>query len=68
MPYLIVKKTLENPGEQILLFPPREGDQIYEFPTLEQAQSKIGEISSLPIYSDCILEIIEDIYGFTGSL
>lgn len=60
MPYLIVKTDSTSAGKQILLYPPREGDEIFEFSTLQEAETKKIEIQGLAIYSDCILEIIED--------
>jgi hypothetical protein len=61
MAYLIVKNVSGVIGEQILIYPPREGDEIFDFLTLTEAQEKLNEIQINPIYSDCILQIIEDI-------
>lgn len=61
MAYLIVKNVSGVIGEQILIYPPREGDEIFDFLTLTEAQEKLNEIQNNPIYSDCILQIIEDI-------
>ncbi len=61
MAFLIIKKVSSIPGEQILIYPPREGDEIYDYATLAEAQQKMNQIQSYPIYSDCVLEIIEDI-------
>lgn len=60
MAYLIVKNVSGVVGEQILIYPPREGDEIFDFPTLIEAQEKLNEIQNNPIYSDCTLQIIED--------
>lgn len=60
MSFLIVKTVSGVSGEQILIYPPREGDQIYEYPTLAEAQQKISQIQGYPIYSDCSLEAIQD--------
>jgi hypothetical protein len=68
MPFLITKTDSLSTGKQILLYPPREGDEIFEFSTLQEAESKLNEIIGWPIYSDCTLEIIEDEYGFGSYL
>lgn len=68
MPFLITKTDSLSPGKQILLYPPREGDEIFEFSTLQEAESKLSEIGGWSIYSDCTLEIIEDEYGFGSYL
>jgi hypothetical protein len=60
MAYIIVKNVSGIIGEQILIYPPREGDQIYSYSTMEEAQQKLNEIQNNPIYNDCILQIIED--------
>ena len=67
--YLIVKIVSGSIGEQILIYPSRPGDEIYDFSTLQQAEIKVSEIQNLPIYSDCQLQIIEypdGIYGNRG--
>ena len=60
MAYIIVKNVSGIIGEQILIYPPREGDQIYSYSTMEEAQQKLNEIQNESIYSDCDLQIIED--------
>jgi hypothetical protein len=60
MAYIIVKNVSGIIGEQILIYPPREGDQIYSYSTMEEAQQKLNEIQNNPIYNDCLLQIIED--------
>ena len=65
--YLIVKIVSGSIGEQILIYPPRPGDEIYDFLTLQQAEIKVSEIQNLPIYSDCQLQIIEDPDGSYGN-
>lgn len=60
MAFLITKIIPGTPGEQILIYPPREGDEIYDFSTRAEAEQKINEIQNYPIYSDCTLQIIED--------
>ncbi len=65
--YLIVKIVSGSIGEQILIYPPRPGDEIYDFSTLQQAEIKVSEIQNLPIYSDCQLQIIEDPDGIYGN-
>ena len=65
--YLIVKIVSGSIGEQILIYPPRPGDEIYDFLTLQQAEIKVSEIQNLPIYSDCQLQIIEDTDGIYGN-
>jgi hypothetical protein len=60
MAYIIVKNVSGIIGEQILIYPPREGDQIYSYSTMVEAQQKLNEIQNNPIYNDCILQIIED--------
>lgn len=60
MAYLIVKNVSGVVGEQILIYPPREGDEIFDYLTLTEAQQKLNEIQNNPIYSDCTLQIIED--------
>ena len=60
MAFLITKKVNGTDGEQILIYPTREGDEIYDYETLIKAQQKLSSIQDLPIYEDCILEIIEN--------
>lgn len=60
MAFIIVKNVSGIIGEQILIYPFREGDQIYSYSTIEDAQQKLNEIQNYPIYSDCVLQIIED--------
>jgi hypothetical protein len=60
MAYIIVKNVSGIIGEQILIYPHREGDQIYSYSTMIDAEQKLNEIQNDPIYNDCILEIIED--------
>jgi hypothetical protein len=60
MAYIIVKNVSGIIGEQILIYPNREGDQIYSYSTMEETQQKLNEIKNNPIYSDCVLQIIED--------
>ncbi len=60
MAFIIIKEVSGAPGEQILIYPPREGDEIYDYPTLIEAQQKLNQIQGYPIYSDCVLGIIED--------
>lgn len=60
MAYLIVKNVSGVIGEQILIYPSREGDEIFDFLTLTEAEQKLSEIQNNPIYSDCTLQIIED--------
>ncbi len=67
MPYLITKIVSGLIGEQILIYPPRPGDEIYEFSTLQQAEIKVSEIQNMSIYSDCQLQIIEDTDGIYGN-
>ena len=67
MAFLIIKIIPGTPGEQILIYPPRPGDEIYEFSTLQQAEIKVSEIQNMPIYSDCQLQIIENTDGIFGN-
>jgi hypothetical protein len=60
MEYIIVKNVSGVIGHQILIYPNREGDQIYCYSTLLETQQKLNEIQNEPIYSDCMLEIIAD--------
>ena len=60
MAFIIIKEVSGILSEQILIYPPREGDKIYSYTTLIEAQQKMNEIQNYPIYSDCILKIIED--------
>jgi hypothetical protein len=60
MAYMITKKVSGTDGEQILIYPTRESDEIYDYKTLTEAQQKLSLIQDLPIYADCILEIIEN--------
>ena len=60
MAYIIVKNVSGVDGQEILIYPHREGDQIYSYSTMEEAQQKLNEIQNYPIYSDCVLQIIED--------
>ena len=60
MAYIIVKNVSGIIGEQILIYPHREGDQIYSYTTMEESQQKLNEIQNETIYSDCTLQIIED--------
>jgi hypothetical protein len=60
MAYIIVKNVSGIIGEQILIYPFREGDQIYSYSTMVSAQQKLNEIQNESIYSDCDLQIIED--------
>jgi hypothetical protein len=60
MAYIIVKNVSGIIGEQILIYPHREGDQIYSYSTMVSAQQKLNEIQNESIYSDCDLQIIED--------
>ena len=61
MAFLITKKVSGVPGEQILIYPSREGDEIYDYATLAEAQQKLNQIQGYLIYSDCVLEIIENV-------
>jgi hypothetical protein len=60
MAFIIVKEVSGVLGEQILIYPSRNGDEIYSYSTLIEAQQKVNEIKNYPIYSDCVLQIIED--------
>jgi macrodomain Ter protein organizer (MatP/YcbG family) len=60
MAYIIVKNVSGADGQEILIYPHREGDQIYSYSTMEETQQKLNEIQNNPIYSDCVLQIIED--------
>ena len=57
---MIIKKVSGINSDQILIYPPREGDEIYDYSTLIEAQQKLTQIQNFPIYSDCVLEIIEN--------
>ena len=57
---MIIKKVSDINGDQILIYPSREGDEIYCYSTLIEAQQKLNQIQDFPIYSDCVLEIIEN--------
>jgi len=59
MYYTIVKIVNDTLGEQILIYPDRENDQIYSFDNLLEAQQKLNNLQNNPIYSDCTLKIIE---------
>jgi hypothetical protein len=52
--YVILKN-----GTDMLLNPPVDGDQIYFFESLEQAQQKIEEIKDLDIYQNISLSILK---------
>jgi hypothetical protein len=60
MAFIIVKNISGIVSEQILIYPPREGDKIYSYLTFTEAQQKLNEIKNYSIYSDCVLQIIED--------
>jgi hypothetical protein len=60
MAFLIIKKVTGVIGEQILIYPAREGDEIFYFMKLTDAEQKLNEIKGNAIYSDCVLQIIED--------
>jgi hypothetical protein len=51
MAYIIVKNVSGIIGEQILIYPFREGDQIYSYSTMVSAQQKLNEIQNESIYS-----------------
>ena len=52
--YVILKN-----GTDMLLNPPVSGDEIYFYPTSEQAQLKIEEIRDLEIYQNIALSILK---------
>jgi hypothetical protein len=60
MAYIIVKNVSGVTGQEILIYPHRDGDQIYSYSTMEEAQQKMNEIQNKAIYSDCTLQIIVD--------
>lgn len=60
--YQIIKKRNRYFGEQIILHPFLNGDEIYEFDTIEECQSKIDEIQNWEMYSDVELSIKEVYY------
>lgn len=60
MNYVIVKETTSEPSfQQMLLYPPREGDSINSFSSRVEAELWIQNNINNPIYSDCIFDIIE---------
>jgi hypothetical protein len=60
--YQIIKKRNKHFGEQIILHPFLNGDEIYEFDTIEECETKIEEIRNWEMYSDVILSIKEVYY------
>jgi hypothetical protein len=60
MKFLIVKIVNDFPGEQIKIYPEREGDYIVEYNNLVDAELWIQNNKNNPIYSDCTLKILED--------
>ena len=59
--YQIIKKRNKYFGEQITLHPFLNGDEIYEFDTIEECETKINEIKDWEMYSDVILST-KDVY------
>jgi hypothetical protein len=61
--YLITKIKVNNVGQEILLYPPTQGDEIYEYFTYEEATENIEKLKQLKIYKDIELIIIETTYN-----
>jgi hypothetical protein len=60
MNYVVTKETLAEPSwQQMLLYPPREGDSINSFISRGKAELWVQNNINNPIYSDCIFDIIE---------
>lgn len=57
--YQIIKKRKGQNGYQLLIHPFVDGDRIYEFKTLQEANNVLKEISSLQIYNDINLSIVK---------
>lgn len=60
--FRIIKKKPHDDNDFILLHPLVQGDAIYEFETLDEANSKLEQIKNLEIYKDIQLLVIEVTY------
>lgn len=60
--YQIIKKRNTFFGEQIILHPNIIGDEIFEFDTIEECETKIEEIRNWEMYLDVTLSINEVYY------
>jgi hypothetical protein len=60
MEYTVVKIVNNIKGEQILIYPERQGDKIYSYDNLLEAEECINNIKNYPIYSDCELTVCID--------
>ena len=61
--FQIIKKRNKFFGEQIILHPNIIGDEIYEFDTVEECETKIEEIKNWEMYLDVTLSIKQVYYN-----
>lgn len=60
--YRIIKTKPDSTAEVILLHPAVEGDKIYEYDTLEDAEIALLKIREMSIYAGIQLSIVTIIY------